>query len=317
MVNRSALVGGITSLGLVLGMTSGQAVAQMPHEGMQRSETEQTSQFRRIQQPLWLKSAVSIGGLGLIGLELWWFLLSKPKSQKAQAKQGIQEIDIAVDGGYEPSRVVVSAGQRVRLNFYRKDPSSCLEEVRFPDFHIAQNLPLNQVTPIEFTPNKPGTYDFTCGMNMFRGAIEVQSANSTPVATLTPVAPLTRDVQSQESAVRASSTPTGIQEATVAVEKGYQPGRVIVEAGQPVRLHFQRHNQSICFDKLLLPDFNLAVDLAPNQTTTVEFTPKAPGEYEFTCGMKMYRGVIEVQASSVDNNGKTSALDSTNMYHHS
>lgn len=141
MVNRSALVGGITSLGLVLGMTSGQAVAQMPHEGMQRSETEQTNQFRRIEQPLWLKSAVSIGGLGLIGLELWWFLLSKPKSQKAKTNQGIQEIDIAVDGGYEPSRVVVNAGQPVRLNFYRKDPSSCLEEVRFPDFHIAQNLP--------------------------------------------------------------------------------------------------------------------------------------------------------------------------------
>jgi len=35
------------------------------------------------------------------------------------------------------------------------DPSSCLEEVRFPDFHIAQDL-LNQVTPIELTPDKPG-----------------------------------------------------------------------------------------------------------------------------------------------------------------
>jgi plastocyanin domain-containing protein len=316
MVKKSALVGGIASLGLLWGMTSGQVVAQMPHEGMQRSETEQKGQFRRIEQPLWLKSAVTFGGLGLIGLELWWFLLSKSKSQKARTNQGIQEIDIAVDGGYEPSWVVVNAGQRVRLNFHRKDPSSCLEEVRFPDFHIAQDLPLNQATPIELTPDKPGTYTFTCGMNMFRGVIEVQSADSTPTATLTPVAPPTHYVQSEESAVRASSTPAGIQEAAVIVEKGYQPGRVIVEAGQRVRLHFQRHNSSKCFDKLLLPDFNLAVDLAPNQTTTVEFTPKAPGEYEFTCGMKMYRGVIEVQASSVSNNGKASALHSTNMHQH-
>jgi len=316
MVNKSAIIGSLASLGLMFGIASGRTVAQMSHEGMRQAETEPKSQFRRIEQPLWLKSAVTIGGIGLIGLELWWFLLSKPKSQKAKTNQGIQEIDIAVDGGYEPSRVVVSAGQRVRLNFYRKDPSSCLEEVRFPDFHITQDLPLKQVTPIEFTPNKPGTYDFTCGMNMFRGAIEVQSANSTPAATLTPVASPTRDVQSQESAVRASSTPTGIQEATVIVEKGYQPGQVIVEAGQLVRLHFQRHNPSICFDKLLLPDFNLAVDLAPNQTTTVEFAPNTPGEYQFTCGMKMYRGVIEVQASSIDNNGKASALHSTNMHHH-
>ncbi|PSB51025.1 hypothetical protein C7B79_36560 [Chroococcidiopsis cubana CCALA 043] len=178
-MNKSAIVGSIASLGLIFGMTSGQAVAQMPHEGMQHSEPEGTSQFERIEQPLWIKGAVTVGGLGLIGLELWWFLLSKPKSRQATTQAGIQEVTVTVDGGYEPSRVVVSAGQPVRLNFYRKDPSSCLEEVRFPDFHIAQELPLNQVKPIEFTPNKPGTYTFTCGMNMFRGAIEVQGANST------------------------------------------------------------------------------------------------------------------------------------------
>ncbi|WP_317106500.1 cupredoxin domain-containing protein [Chroococcidiopsis sp. SAG 2025] len=179
MMNKRAIASAIASLGLALGIASGSAVAQMPHEGMQRSESERTSQFERIEQPLWLKGAVTVGGLGLIGLELWWFLLSKPKSRQATTQAGIQEVTVTVDGGYEPSRVVAIAGQPVRLNFYRKDPSSCLEEVRFPDFHIAQELPLNKVTPIEFTPDKPGKYEFTCGMNMFRGAIEVQGANST------------------------------------------------------------------------------------------------------------------------------------------
>lgn len=173
MVNKSAIVGGVASLGLVLGLTSGAAVAQMADEGMQGAE-KRTSQFERIHQPLWLKGTVTLGGLGLIGIELWWFLLNKPKSQTAKTNQGIQEIDIAVDGGYEPSRIVVNALQKVRLNFYRTDPSSCLEEIRFPDFHIAQALPLNQVTPIEFTPQEPGTYAFTCGMNMFCGAIVVE-----------------------------------------------------------------------------------------------------------------------------------------------
>ncbi len=176
-MNKIAIIGSVASLGLIFGITSNKAVAQMSHEHMQPSQTQQTSQFRRIEQPLWAKAAVTAGGLGLIGLELWWFLLSKPKSQKAQSKQGIQEVTITVDGGYEPSQVVVNAGQKVRLNFYRKDSSSCLEEIRFPDFHIAQELPLNQVTPIEFTPNQPGTYTFTCGMNMFRGVIEVESSN--------------------------------------------------------------------------------------------------------------------------------------------
>jgi plastocyanin domain-containing protein len=44
---------------------------------------------------------------------------------------------------------------------------------------------------------------------------------------------------------------------------------------------------------LLIPDFAIAVDLEP-ETTTVEFTLEQLSEYEFTCGMKMNRGVIKV-----------------------
>ncbi|MBW4631378.1 MAG: cupredoxin domain-containing protein [Iphinoe sp. HA4291-MV1] len=184
-MNKTAIISSIASLGLVLGIASSKVVAQISHEmnQMQPSETEQTGQFRRIEQPLVNKVAVTLGGLGLIGLELWWFGAAKPKSRKATTQAGIQEVTIIVDGGYEPSQIVVQAGQPVRLNFYRKDASTCLEEVRLSDFHIAQELPLNQVTPIEFTPDKPGKYEFTCGMNMFRGVVEVQSADSTAITS--------------------------------------------------------------------------------------------------------------------------------------
>lgn len=174
MIKPSAILGGVVALGVLLGAT-GATVAQMSHEEMQ--PIEQTREFQRIDQPLWIKGAVTAGGLGLIGLELWWFLLSKPKSRKTTTQNGVQEITVTVDGGYEPSQIVVQAGQPVRLNFDRKDPSSCLEEVRLPDFRIAQDLPLNQVTAIEFTPDKPGRYEFTCGMNMFRGVVEAKSAS--------------------------------------------------------------------------------------------------------------------------------------------
>lgn len=182
MIKQSTL-GNLATLGVLLGITSSAAVAQMDHEGMQ--PTEQTGGFQRIEQPLWVKGAVTAGGLGLIGLEVWWFLLNKPKSRKAATQGGVQEITVTVDGGYEPSQIVVQAGQPVRVNFDRKDPSSCLEEVRFPDFHIVRALPLNQTTAIEFTPDKPGQYEFTCGMNMFRGVVEVQAGDqTTPVATV-------------------------------------------------------------------------------------------------------------------------------------
>lgn len=179
-MKRTIFIG--TLAGLSLLGASGAMVAEQTAFGiaaqMPTESTMQNRQFRRIEQPIENKVAVTLGGLGLIGVELWWFLLSKPKSQMVAAREGIQEITITVDGGYEPSQIVVYAGQTVRLNFLRHDPSSCLESVRLPDFHIAQNLRLNQVTTVEFTPTQPGSYEFTCGMNMFRGIIEVQTFNS-------------------------------------------------------------------------------------------------------------------------------------------
>ena len=185
MVTKTAIIGSIASLGLLLGAGSSKAVAQRAHEEMQSAK--QRGEFQSIEQPLWAKGTVTAAGLGLIGLELWWFLLSKPKSRQATAEGGIQEVTVTVDGGYEPSRIVVQAGQPVRLKFNRKDPSSCLEEVRFPDFRIAQELPLNQTTAIEFTPEEPGRYEFTCGMNMFRGVVEVQSAGEEAATAIAPV----------------------------------------------------------------------------------------------------------------------------------
>jgi len=82
MINKSTIFNSIAALSILLGITSGRAVAQATHEGMPHLTEEQTGEFQRIEQPLWAKGAVTAGGLGLIGLELWWFLLSKPKSRK-------------------------------------------------------------------------------------------------------------------------------------------------------------------------------------------------------------------------------------------
>ncbi|NJM98394.1 MAG: hypothetical protein HC800_15640 [Phormidesmis sp. RL_2_1] len=48
-----------------------------------QAQSAQSNEFRRIQQPLGLKVGVTAAGIGLIGLELWWFLYSKPKVTSA------------------------------------------------------------------------------------------------------------------------------------------------------------------------------------------------------------------------------------------
>jgi plastocyanin domain-containing protein len=42
------------------------------------------------------------------------------------------------------------------------------------DFGIARDLPAFRTTSIEFTPDKTGEFDFTCGMNMLHGKLVVQ-----------------------------------------------------------------------------------------------------------------------------------------------
>jgi plastocyanin domain-containing protein len=210
MVHKT-IVSSIATISVLLGIVASGASAQTQHENMQNSTPETTGEFQRIEQPLWVRGAVTAGGLGLIGLELWWFLWSKPKSRKAIAQSGIQEVTVTVDGGYEPSQIVVQAGQPVRLNFDRKDPSSCLEEVRFPDFRIAQDLPLNQVTAIEFTPEKPGRYEFTCGMNMFRGVIDVQAEGNNTGEAIAPVPPSTHHTEHGAHHADHSIVPGGVR----------------------------------------------------------------------------------------------------------
>ena len=72
-------IASITSLGLAFGIATNSTVAQIHDRA-----TSSTSEFKQIEQPLWVKGAVTAAGLGLIGLELWWFLKSKPRSSSTQ-----------------------------------------------------------------------------------------------------------------------------------------------------------------------------------------------------------------------------------------
>jgi plastocyanin domain-containing protein len=146
----------------------GMGESQIQHSSPNRS-------FRQIEQPLPIKVGVILGGMTLIGAELWWFLGRKQQQQQATQSNGMQSVLVTVDGGYRPDRVVVVVDEPVRLSFHRLDNNSCLDEVLIPDLGISTRLPVGQTTTVEFTPTKAGEYAFTCGMRMFRGVIEVTS----------------------------------------------------------------------------------------------------------------------------------------------
>ena len=86
----------------------------------------------------------------------------------------VQEVTITVRGGYEPAAVRVKTGRPVRLVFDRQETSGCSEEVVLADFGVRKFLPPFRKTAVEITPQKAGTYEFTCGMSMLRGRLVVE-----------------------------------------------------------------------------------------------------------------------------------------------
>jgi len=81
---------------------------------------------------------------------------------------------IVSEQGYEPSRVLVSAGRLARITFTRTTDNTCGTEITIPSLHITRPLPLNQPVEVEFTPERTGDIAFACGMKMLRGTIVVQ-----------------------------------------------------------------------------------------------------------------------------------------------
>lgn len=114
------------------------------------------------------KVLVMLFGIAGIAFTYWFFLMKKEKQIEV-----LDKVDIIVEGGYNPELISIPKGKTTKINFIRKDPSSCLEEVILADFKIKKYLPLNKKVSIVLTPQKSGEFVFSCGMNMFHGKIRV------------------------------------------------------------------------------------------------------------------------------------------------
>lgn len=76
---------------------------------------------------------------------------------------------------------------------------------------------------------------------------------------------------------------------------GYEPSRIEVKKGQPVKLAFNRKDAENCGGEVMFPKLNVRKKLPVGQTVVVEITPQETGELAFTCGMSMYKGALVVQ----------------------
>jgi Cu+-exporting ATPase len=81
---------------------------------------------------------------------------------------------------------------------------------------------------------------------------------------------------------------------TIRVEGGYDPDTVIAPKGKPLRLLFDRREDSPCSDEIVFPDFGIRRRLPAHAVSEVVITPDRAGEFPFSCGMNMLHGKIVV-----------------------
>ncbi len=102
---------------------------------------------------------------------------------------GVQEINMDVSGaGYSPNSFVLKKGVPVKWNINVKQLTGCNSELIANNYNIDLNLKQGLNTA-EFTPDKVGTFQFSCGMGMLHGSFIVTdsgTASQAEVAAATP-----------------------------------------------------------------------------------------------------------------------------------
>lgn len=121
----------------------------------------------------WDQGIITLIGILLVIWIIWFFWFKPGLGSLAMKKGDFQEISIVVQGGYTPDTIIVKKGFPVRLNFVRKETSTCSDTVVFPEFNKSAQLPEGETVVVEFIPDKVGEFEFTCQMGMLHGRIIV------------------------------------------------------------------------------------------------------------------------------------------------
>ncbi|MBI4307331.1 MAG: cupredoxin domain-containing protein [Chloroflexi bacterium] len=112
-----------------------------------------------------------VAGTGFVAFGTLHWPLARPRL----GKDGVQEVEIVIQGGYSPDRVQVRRGAPVRIIFNRREGGECTQWVIFPGLDIVCWLPAFRKTTVEVEPPAPGEFEFRCKFGVCRGRLIVMA----------------------------------------------------------------------------------------------------------------------------------------------
>jgi P-type Cu+ transporter len=122
---------------------------------------------------------VTIGGIAAIAA-LYVFFFGRREATSAALRDGVQEVEVEVKGGYSPNLIRARQGVPLRLVFDRQEAGECTARVVFPDLGVTRSLPPFARTTVDLMPEQAGEFGFACGMNMVHGTLVVEPDGSSP-----------------------------------------------------------------------------------------------------------------------------------------
>lgn len=79
-------------------------------------------------------------------------------------------------------------------------------------------------------------------------------------------------------------------------DKGYEPGKISLKKGEPVKFVITRKTDETCATDLLIEGTSIKVALPLNKPVEVAWTPEKSGQVKFGCAMgMMISGVMLVE----------------------
>ena len=91
-----------------------------------------------------------------------------------KTENGKQVIEITVRGGYNPKVSNAKAGVPTIIRFKTNNTFDCSSAIRIPSLKVAQMLPSTGDTDIPIDSPQAGVLQGSCGMGMYRFAINFQ-----------------------------------------------------------------------------------------------------------------------------------------------
>ena len=93
-------------------------------------------------------------------------------TKETSIKNDYQEVDLQIKAdGYSPDVIIAKKGIPLKINLTSDNDAGCAIDIVFPEFNINRTVPAGSSEVIEIMPEREGTYNYRCSMDMYRGKL--------------------------------------------------------------------------------------------------------------------------------------------------